>query len=79
MMNEEKRTGKMHAAGIVLCAFVLAIRLFSEMIGGGFHDFCTAAFPWLMIGLGVAVVLAVQHGKEGDRIEKQNSGIEKEP
>lgn len=77
MMNEKKKFGKMQAAGIVLCAIILVIRLCSGMIGGGFHDFCTAAFPWMMIGLVVAVVLAAQHGEEERIIEKQDSGIEK--
>ncbi len=78
MMNEKKKFGKMQAVGIVLCSIILVIRLCSGLIGGGFHDFCNAAFPWMMIGLAVAIVLAAQHGKEGLMVEKQDSGIEKE-
>lgn len=75
-MNE-KKISKTQMTGIVLCVIVVVIRLCSGLIGGGFHDFCTAAFPWMMIGLAVGIVLAVQHGKEGRIVEKQDSGIEK--
>ncbi len=76
-MNTKMKIGKTQAVGIVLCAIVVVIRLCSGLIGGDFQDACIAAFPWMMIALAVAVVMAAQHGKEEHTIEKQDSGVEK--
>jgi hypothetical protein len=78
-MHTNKKLGKIQAAGIVLCAITVVMRLCSGMIGGDFQDACNAAFPYVMIALAVAIILAAQNGKEERTIEKQDSGIEEEP
>ncbi len=64
--------------GSILCISIIILRLCSGHIGGAFEDFCDAAFPWLTIGVAVAVVLSVySSGREDEICEKQNTGIEK--
>lgn len=79
--NEKKgRTVKNAAVrgiGIVLCITVIVLRLCGSYIGGAFEEFSDAAFPWLIIGIAVAVVLSFSSVKEEKTIEKQNTGIEK--
>lgn len=63
--------------GIVLCITAIILRLCSSHTGGAFEEFSDAAFPWITIGIAVAVVLSVSCGKEEITVEKQNTGIEK--
>lgn len=52
-------------SGFTLCAVIVVLRLCSGLVGGAFQAFYEAAFPWLITGLCVAMVLE-QDRKDGE-------------
>ena len=41
------------------------IQQISVYVGGGFHDFCTAAIPYVILGVLIAGVFAIESIKDG--------------
>ena len=78
-MLNQKGKSIVRNIGTVLITAALILRLSSSHIGGAFAEFTEAAFPWLTIGVAVAVVLVYSSGREDKICEKQNPGIEKKP
>ena len=78
-MLNQKGKSIVRNIGTVLITAALILRLSSSHIGGAFAEFTEAAFPWLTIGVAVAVVLVYSSGREDKICEKQNTGIEKKP
>ena len=78
-MLNQKGKSIVRNIGTVLITATLILRLSSSHIGGAFAEFTEAAFPWLTIGVAVAVVLVYSSGREDKICEKQNTGIEKKP
>lgn len=48
----------------ILVFIVAIVYLLSVWAGGAFHDFCEAAFPWVLMGIGVACATAYMSQKE---------------
>lgn len=40
------------------------IRLISTYVGGGFEEFCDAAFPWVLMGLAIACAMTYLSDRE---------------
>ncbi len=78
-MLNQKGKSIVRNIGTVFITAALILRLSSSHIGGAFAEFTEAAFPWLTIGVAVAVVLVYSSGREDKICEKQNPGIEKKP
>ncbi|MBR6580986.1 MAG: hypothetical protein IKK66_06775 [Ruminococcus sp.] len=78
-MLNQKGKSIVRNIGTVFITAALILRLSSSHIGGAFAEFTEAAFPWLTIGVAVAVVLVYSSGREDKICEKQNTGIEKKP
>ena len=79
-MLNQKGKSIVRNIGTVFITAALILRLSSSHIGGAFAEFTEAAFPWLTIGVAVAVVLLVYSSGREDKIcEKQNTGIKKKP
>ncbi len=76
-MLNQKGKSIVRNIGTVFITAALILRLSSSHIGGAFAEFTEAAFPWLTIGVAVAVVLLYSSGREDKICEKQNTGIEK--
>lgn len=51
-------------SGLILLA-IGSIYLASVYVGGGFHDFCTAAIPYVILGVLIAGVFAIESIKDG--------------
>ncbi|MBR5513495.1 MAG: hypothetical protein IKV85_05865 [Ruminococcus sp.] len=75
--NKKIKNAVIRIVGIIFVITAIILRLFDSYIGGAFQEFSDAAFPWITIGIAVAVVLSVRFGKEEITVEKQNTGIEK--
>ena len=41
----------------ILAAVVLIVYVASMIVGGAFKDFCEAAIPWVLIGIGIAAAM----------------------
>ena len=41
----------------ILAAVVLIVYVASMIVGGAFRDFCEAAIPWVLIGIGIAAAM----------------------
>lgn len=50
----------------ILCLVVGIIYLTSIFVGGDFKDFCEAAYPWVLFGIGIASVMTYLSQKEKD-------------
>ena len=53
----------------ILVTVVLFIYAASMIVGGSFRDFCKAAIPWVLMGIGIAAAMAyfsqLEHGGNG--------------
>lgn len=56
-MLNQKGKSIVRNIGTVFITAALILRLSSSHIGGAFAEFTEAAFPWLTIGVAVAVIL----------------------
>ncbi len=48
----------------IITLIVVIIYLFSTIVGGVYHDFCKAAIPWVLMGIGVACSITYLNQKE---------------
>ena len=48
----------------IFCTVVMAAYIASIIVGGEFKDFCQAATPWLLMGIGIAAVITYSDQKE---------------
>ena len=53
----------------ILVTVVLLVYAASMIVGGSFRDFCKAAIPWVLMGIGIAAAMAyfsqLEHGGNG--------------
>ena len=49
--------------GILVC-IVVAVYITSKFVGGDFYAFCEAAVRWVLMGIGLACVLAYANARE---------------
>ena len=58
----------MNKKPILIGGLILAFAGLLQVIGSAFspdlHDFMSAALPWLCIGIGLAVAMTAERGKE---------------
>lgn len=50
--------------GGLFLAFAGLLQVIGSVFSPALHDFMSAALPWLCIGVGVAVAMAAERGKE---------------
>ena len=55
----------------ILAAVVLIVYVASTIVGGGFRDFCEAAIPWVLIGIGIAAAMTYFSQIESDGNRKK--------
>ena len=54
----------------IIALIVLIIYGVSFLIGGAFHDFCSGAIVWVLLGIGLAAYLA-HSGQSGGKPENR--------
>lgn len=65
-LNDNKRLLLITA---VLALIVMVTYIVSLLVGGNFKDFCQAALPWLITGIGVAALASYQ-AQNDDNLKK---------
>lgn len=63
MLNQKGRN-IVRNIGTVLITAVLILRLSSTHIGGAFAEFTEAAFPWITMGVAIAVIIVYSRNGE---------------
>ncbi len=62
--NDLKSNKRLILITAIFCIVVMAAYIASIIVGGEFKDFCQAATPWLLMGIGVAAVITYSAQKE---------------